>query len=99
MILAVLNLHVAPMPPTKFGLNLNQGLGADVISRFSRLLPRQPSWIAKLNNLSNSESLFCSDASHQVSAQSDFWIGRRCRLKNFKTAAMAAILDIRMGRF
>ena len=34
------------------------------------------------------------DASHQVLAQSDLWSGR-CRLKNFKMAAMAASLDIR----
>ena len=30
-----------------------------------------PSWISEQNNLSNSESLCCSDASHKVSAQSD----------------------------
>ena len=34
------------------------------------------------------------DASHQVSAQSDLWFGRRCRLKIFKMASVAAILDI-----
>ena len=38
MILVILTLHVAPMPPTKFGLNLTLGLGADVVSRFSRIL-------------------------------------------------------------
>ena len=31
MILAILNLHVAPMPPTKFGLNLTWGSRADVV--------------------------------------------------------------------
>ena len=35
------------------------------------------------------------DASHQVSAQSDLGFGR-CRLKNFKMATVAAILDIGM---
>ena len=35
-----------------------------------------------------------SDASHQVSSQSDLWFGRRCLLKNFKMAAVVAILDI-----
>ena len=35
------------------------------------------------NDLSNSESLCHSDASHQVSAQSDLRFGRRCHLKNF----------------
>ena len=39
------------------------------------------------NNFSNSESLCCSDASHQVSAQSDLWFGR-CHFKNSKIVAM-----------
>ena len=43
---------------------------------------------------SNSESLCHSDVAHKVSAQSDIWFGRRCRLKNFKMATVAAILDI-----
>ena len=47
----------------------------------------------------NSESLCCSDASHQVSAQSNFRFWRRCRLKNFKMTAMAVILDIGMEQF
>ena len=34
------------------------------------------------------------DASYQVSAQLDLQFGRRCHLKNFKMAAMEAILDI-----
>ena len=50
------------------------------------------SWISEQNNFSNSESLCCCDASHQVLA---YGFGR-CRLKNFKMAATAAILDIRM---
>ena len=44
----------------------------------------------------NSESPCHPDASHQVSAQSDIWFGRRCGLKNFK---MAAILDIGTEQF
>ena len=31
MILAVLNLHVAPMPPSKFQLELTHGLEGDVV--------------------------------------------------------------------
>ena len=31
MILAILNLYKAPMPPVKFQLNLTYGLGGDVI--------------------------------------------------------------------
>ena len=94
MILAILNLHVAPMPPTKFQLNPTQGLGADLGSRFSRWPPKQPSWIAERNYFSNAESLCRSDASHQVSGQPDLRFGRRCRLKNF-----TAILDIETKRF
>ena len=60
--------------------------------------PWQPSWISEWNNFSNSESLRLSDASHQASAQYDLRFGRRCRLKNFKMVAVAAILDIRMER-
>ena len=59
----------------------------------------RPSWIAKLNDLSNSESLCHSYASHQVSAQSNLRFGRRCCLKNFKMAAMVAILDIGTEQF
>ena len=40
---------------------------------------------------SNSESLCHSDASHQVSAQSDLLFGMRCGLKKFKMAAMTAL--------
>ena len=40
-----------------------------------------------------------SDASHQVLVQFNFRFGRRCRLKNFKTAAMVAILDIVTKQF
>ena len=52
-------------------------------------------WILERNNFSNSESLCCSEASHKVSAQSDLWLGRRCCLKDFRMAAVVAILNIR----
>ena len=51
------------------------------------------------HNFSNSESLCCSDASHQVSAQSDLRFGWRCHLKIFKIADIAAILFIRTEWF
>ena len=96
MILAILNLHVAPMPPTKFGLNLTKASGADVVSRWQ---PRWPSWIAKQKDLSNSESLCRSNASHLVSAQSNLRFGKRYHLKNSNMAAVAAILEIRTEQF
>ena len=92
--LAILNLHVTPMPPTKFGLNLTYHSGADVVWRFSGWPPWRSFWTLERNDFSNSESLCCSDAYHQVSAQSDLMLGRRGFLKIFKMADMVAIFDI-----
>ena len=60
---------------------------------------RWPSRIPEWKDFSNFESLCHCDASHQVSAQSDLGVGRRCRLKNFKMAVVAAILDFGMEQF
>ena len=49
--------------------------------------------ISDQNDFSNSKSLCHSDASHQVSVQSDLSFGR-CHLKNFKMVTVVAILDI-----
>ena len=75
--LAILNLHVTPMPPTKFGFSLTYHLGADTVWRFLRWPPWGPSWIMEQYDFSNSESLSCFDASHQVSAQSNLQFGKR----------------------
>ena len=64
-----------------------------LFEEISRLPPWWPSWIAQWNSFSYSESLCRFDTSNQVLAQSDLWFGRRCRLKNFNMAVMAAILD------
>ena len=60
---------------------------------------RDISCISERNDLCNSEFLCHCDASHQILAQSDLRFDRRCRLNDFKMAAMTAILDIGMGRF
>ena len=60
----------------KFLLNPTYGLGGDVLRWIPRWLPWQPSWISEPNDFSNSESLFHSDASHQVAAQLDLLFGR-----------------------
>ena len=78
------------LPPRLGSVWFRVGLVADVVSRFLRWPPRRPSWIAKRNNFSNSESLCRSDASHKVSAQSNLRLGRNCCLKNFKMAAMVS---------
>ena len=51
------------------------------------------------NDFSNSESLCHCDVSHQVLAQPDLQFRRRCRLKNFKMATMAAILESEQNDF
>ena len=94
MILAIRNLYVAPMPPIKFWLNLSYGLRGDVVCIISKWPQWRPSWISEWNEFSNSESLCHCDASHQVLAQCYLRFGRRCCLKNFKMATVAAILDI-----
>ena len=95
--LAILNLCVTVMLPIKFWLNPTYGLG-DVIWRISRWRPWRPSLISERYIFGNSKSLCYSNASHQVLAQSHLRFGR-CRLKYFKMAPMAAILDIWTERF
>ena len=89
--LAILNLHVMSMPPTKFGLNPTYRLGEDMVWTFSRWPLWWPSWILEWYNFSSSVSLCCCNASHHVSAQSDLWFGRRCGLKIFKMAVWATL--------
>ena len=48
------------------------------------------------NDFCNSESLCHSDASNQVLAESALRFGRPCHLKNFKMAALAVTLNVRM---
>ena len=84
-VLAILYLYVYPVPPTK---------------------PTYPSWadmkIFKMatmaailniarNDFSSSESPCCSDASHQISAQTDLRFDRRC--------CLAAVVDIGTEQF
>ena len=70
MILAILNLYVAPMPTIKFKLNPTNGLG-EVIWRFLRWTTWRSSWIWERNDFNNSKPPCCPNAIHQVSAQSD----------------------------
>ena len=78
--------------PSSFG-SIDTFLGRDVVWRISRWPLWRPSWISEQNDFGNFESLCCSDASHQVSAQSDLRFVS-CLLKNFKMAArILAILN------
>ena len=66
MILAILNLYVVLMPPIKFGLNPDYGLGEDVIWRISRWPPWWPAWMSEWNKFRSSESPCFLDAFYQI---------------------------------
>ena len=91
--LAILNLHVTPMPPTEVGLNPTYCLGSLVW--FEDFQDGHHGELILDIKMDISMLLRCL----QVSAQSDIQFGRRCCLKIFKMADMAAILDIGMEWF
>ena len=68
-ILAIFDLQVTPMLPSKFGVNWPFGSGEEVKNRFSRWRPWQPSWISDRNDFSYFLSTRHPDASYQVSSQ------------------------------
>ena len=80
MILEILNLHVAPMPPTKFWLRPTYRLASEDIKMAAMVA------ILDIGMERFSEFLYLFDASHQVSAQTDLKFGRKTGLKNFKRA-------------
>ena len=81
-----LNLHVAPMPPTKFQLKLTQGLGGDGLKNFKMAAK-------ECKYLSNSEppSPKCLPQSFDSIRLT---IRSRSGLKVFEMVAMATILDV-----
>ena len=95
MILAILNLYVAPMPPIKFQLNPTNGLGGDVILDFQ--YGRHRGHLGYRNGMTLSLlSLNVAQIPHHVWAQSDLGFVSRCGFKIFKMASQAAFLDSRM---
>ena len=51
-ILAIFDLQVTLMVPSKFGVNWPFGSGEEAKNRFSRWMPWRPSWISDQNNFS-----------------------------------------------
>ena len=51
-ILAIFDLQVTLMVPSKFGVNWPFGSGEEAKNRFSRWRPWQPSWISDRNDFS-----------------------------------------------
>ena len=66
MILAIFDLQVTPMLPSKFGVNWPFGSGEEAKNRFSRW---RPSWISDRHNFSYFWSIGHPVASYQVSSQ------------------------------
>ena len=64
MILIILNLYVAPMPPIKFGLNQHWEMSFEEFQDGCR-------WMLEWDEFICSEFPCLPNASHQVSAQSD----------------------------
>ena len=73
-ILAIFDLQVTPMLPSKFGVNWRFG-SEEAKNRFSRWQPWRPSWISDRNDFSYFLSTGHPDASYQVSSQ----LAQECR--------------------
>ena len=56
MILAIFDLQVTPMLPTKFQVTWPFSSGEEVKNRFSRWPPWQPPWISDRNDFSYSQT-------------------------------------------
>ena len=68
-ILAIFDLQVTLMVPSKFGVNWPFGSGEEAKNRFSRWRPWRPSWNFDRNDFSYFWSTSPPDASYQVSSQ------------------------------
>ena len=74
-ILAIFDLQVSLMLPTKFRVNWPFG-SEEAKDRFSRWPPWRPSWISVQNDFSYFYSTSHPNASYQVSSQLLFWFRR-----------------------
>ena len=68
-ILAIFDLQVTLIVPSKFGVNWPFGSGEEAKNRFSRWQPWRPSWISDRNDFSYFWFTSHPDASYQVSSQ------------------------------
>ena len=91
-ILAIFDLQVTPMLPTKFQVNGPFGSGEDAKNRFSRWRPWWPSWISGRHNF----CYFLSTSHPDASFKSN---GLSVQEKKRKIDFQEAILDFRLERF
>ena len=74
-ILAIFDLQVTPMSPTKFGVSWPFGAGEEAKYRFSRWPPWRPSWISDRHDFSYFWSISQPNASYQGRSQLAFGLG------------------------
>ena len=91
-ILAILNFHVAPMPPTKIQLNLT--CGSEDVWRISKWMSWGSSWISQQNDFSNSDCSCCPHPSIKFwpNMSCDMWFPTmwhfdKCRLRRACSAS------------
>ena len=101
MILAIFDLQVTLMLPTKFKVNWPFGSG-EAKNKFSRWPPWQPSWISDRNNFSNvTMMLLPSFKSIGLSVQEkkrkiDFQDGRHGSHLGFPIITISAIVNLQV---
>ena len=94
-ILAIFDLHVTPMPHTKFQVSWYFGSREEEKNRFSRWPPWRPSWISDRNDFSYFWSTCHPDVSYQVPSQLEFRFMRRREKTNFQVGRHSGHLGLR----
>ena len=89
-ILAIFDLQVTPMLPSKFGVNWPFGSGEEAKNRFSRWLPWRPSWISDRSDFTYFWSTSHPDDSYQVNSQ----LAQGCR----RSRLLKQLLTLHDGR-
>ena len=95
-ILAMFDLQVTPMLPTKFQVSWLFGSGEAAKNKFSRWRPLRPSWISDRNKFSYIWSTSHPDAPTKFQDNLPFDSGEEAKKLNSK---MAAVLEFRLERF
>ena len=79
MVLAIFDLQITLVLPTKFGVSWPFGSGEEAKNRFSRWRPWWPPWISDWNDFSDFWSISPPYASYQVSSQLALGLGEEAK--------------------
>ena len=96
-ILAIFDLQVTPMLPSKFGVKWPFSSGEEAKTRFSRWLPWRPSWISDRHYFSYFSSISHPNASYQVWSQLAFGFRSRSEKIDFQDGHHGSHLGFPMG--